>query len=262
LNAQRTQLHVETVGAGAPLVLLHGLAMDGGIFGPLLPALSRRHRVHVVDLPGHGWSQSLKPYSLPALAAAVDRATASVDGPMTVVGWSLGGSVAMQWAADNPERVRRLVLVAATPSLVARADWPHAMSPQTLARFGDELRVAWRLTLERFLALQLRGSEEGRRALALLRPRLFERGEPSRETLDDAVLMLQQADLRPLAPAIRAPALVVGGERDALVPLAATQALAALLPNATHRTIEGAAHAPFLSHSGAFLAALDAFGDG
>jgi pimeloyl-[acyl-carrier protein] methyl ester esterase len=58
---------------------------------------------------------------------------------------------------------------------------------------------------------------------------------------------------------VNAPTLVIGGERDLLVPLAATQALAAALPNAIHRTISGAAHAPFLSHPQAFARALEGF---
>jgi len=47
-------LHVESTGEGPPLVLLHGWAMHGGLFAPLVPALARRYRVSVVDLPGHG----------------------------------------------------------------------------------------------------------------------------------------------------------------------------------------------------------------
>ena len=46
---------------GPPLVLLHGFALHGGFFSPLVPALSKKHRVHVVDLPGHGFSAPLAP---------------------------------------------------------------------------------------------------------------------------------------------------------------------------------------------------------
>jgi pimeloyl-[acyl-carrier protein] methyl ester esterase len=91
---------------------------------------------------------------------------------------------------------------------------------------------------------------------------LFSRGDPDPRPLDAALSLLRDKDLRPLLPDVHAPALVIGGERDALVPLAATKALAAALPHATHHTIEGAAHAPFLSHPAAFAAALQGFGDG
>ena len=261
MNARDARVHVESVGAGPPLVLLHGFAMHGGLFAPMLPALARRYRAHVVDLPGHGWSASVAPYDLPTLAAAIDGALAEVETPVTLVGWSLGGQVALQWALARPERVRRLVLVASTPSFVARDGWPHAMSEPTLARFGDELRVAYRLTLLRFLSLQVQGSDEGRRTLAQLRSRLFERGEPSAHALAAALTLVREADLRSLLPQIVTPALVLGGTRDALVPLAATQALAAAMPRAAHAAIADAAHAPFLSHPAVFLEALDAFAD-
>ena len=215
-------VHVETAGAGSPLVLIHGFAMHGGVFAPLVPALARGHRVHVVDLPGHGASAPVAPYDLATLASALDQATASEEAPLALLGWSLGGMVALEFARARPERVRRLVLVATTPSFVARADWPHAMAATTLARFGDELRVAYRATLLRFLTLQVQGSDEGRRTLASLRERLFARGDPDPTQLDAALALLRDADLRPALSGVRAPALVIGGARDALVPLAAT----------------------------------------
>lgn len=259
MNAAPLHLHVESTGAGPPLVLIHGFAMHGGLFAPIVPALGEHHRVHVIDLPGHGRSPPMLPFTLPALAEAIDRATAAIDAPLTVLGWSLGGQVALQWASAQRDRIARLILVSTTPSFVARDGWPDAMSPDMLGRFGDELRVAFRLTLQRFLALQVHGSDEGRGLLAQLRTRLFERGLPSPATLADAIALLMRADLRPALPRIRAAALVIGGDRDALVPLPATRALADALPSAAHVAIAGAAHAPFLSHRSAFLAALAPF---
>lgn len=254
-------VHVESLGNGSPLVLLHGFALHGGLFAPVVNALAQRHRVHVVDLPGHGRSATVAPYDLPTLAVAIDDALDDVDAPLTLLGWSLGGQVALQWAHRRPERVRRLILAATTPSFVTREGWPDAMTATTLARFGDELRTAYRLTLLRFLTLQVQGSDEGRRTLSHLRAHVFERGEPTRDALSAALALVLHADLRPLLAQIEAPALVIGGARDALVPLAATRALAAALPHATHRTIDGAAHAPFLSHPRAFLDAVQAFID-
>jgi pimeloyl-[acyl-carrier protein] methyl ester esterase len=136
------------------------------------------------------------------------------------------------------------------------------MDARTLARFHDELKVAYRLTLARFLALQVRGSEHGRAALASLRAQLFARGEPSPAVLQAGLDVLATTDLRPRVHSIDVPALVVTGERDALTLPAAGEWLATALPNARLAHIEGAAHAPFLSHPREFNAALDAFFDG
>lgn len=253
-------LHVESVGEGPPLVLMHGFAMHGGLFAPIVDALAQRHRVHVVDLPGHGYSEPAKDHSL---ASVADSVVASLDpgGPATFLGWSYGGLVAQHIAHTRPDAVAALVLVCTSPRFVTGADWPHAMSEETLTRFGDELRVAYRLTLQRFLTLQVQGSEAGRATLASLRHALFARNAPSPATLAGALRLLMDVDQRVASPHIAAPALVVTGSRDALTPAAAGAWLARAMPYARYVEIEGAAHAPFLSHRDAFVAAVRAFVD-
>jgi pimeloyl-[acyl-carrier protein] methyl ester esterase len=253
-------LHVESAGDGPPLVLLHGFAMHGGLFAPVLHALTRRHRVHVVDLPGHGFSSEAQVESLESVADAVLSALGLRE-PATILGWSFGGLVAQHIAHSRPGAVAALVLACTSPRFVASPDWPHAMSVDTLARFGDELRVSYRLTLQRFLTLQVQGSEAGRATLASLRQALFARGAPSRGTLAAVLQILIGTDLRSAAPGIAAPTLVIAGARDALTPAAAGAWLAAAIPRALYAQIEGAAHAPFLSHPDAFLAAVATFLD-
>jgi pimeloyl-[acyl-carrier protein] methyl ester esterase len=262
-------VHVESVGHGPPLVLLHGWAMHSGVWGPLVAQLARRHRVHAVDLPGHGHSAPLAPSgvahgaagpgTLDAMVAAVAAALAGEVQPFTVLGWSMGGLVAVRWALAQPERIGRLVLMCTTPRFVAGDDWPHAMSRETLTRFGDELHVAWKLTVQRFLALQVHGSEHGRAALAALRDSLWARGEPSRPALAMALAMLADADLRAEVARIRQPALVISGSRDTLAWPAAGRWLAAAIPGARFVEVAGAAHAPFLSHSDVLRAPLMEF---
>ena len=254
-------LHVEAAGHGPPLVLLHGWAMHSGVWGELPAALAARHRVHAVDLPGHGRSPALSPFTAMAVVQALDTAFAAEPRPLGVLGWSLGGQLALAWAIARPERVARLALVGTTPRFVSGEGWAFAMSPQTLERFGDELHVSWRATVLRFLALQMRGSEHGHAALALLRRELFARGEPSRPTLRAALVLLGTLDLRADTGRVAQPVLVIAGNRDTLVPVAAAEWLASALPNGRLVTIDGAAHAPFLSHPQEFGRALTAFLD-
>ena len=259
-------LHVESVGRGGPLVILHGWAMHSGLWFPLLPRLIERYRIHLVDLPGHGYSDPLvapPPLSLRRIVEAVELAIAetSAPGPLVILGWSLGGQVALEWARLRPERVGALVLMSTTPCFVQRPDWPHAMAEATLRRFGDELTVAYRQTLRRFVALQVQGSEHARDALASLRSQLFARGEPSPQALHDSLKLLASSDLRSGVGAISQPALMIAGDRDMLTPIAASRWLASALPRASLVVVPGAAHAPFLSHPEAVVEALDAFAD-
>jgi pimeloyl-[acyl-carrier protein] methyl ester esterase len=254
-------LHVESVGSGPPLALLHGWAMHSGVWGPLVARLARRFRVHAVDLPGHGHSALAEDFTLEAACTAVAAAMANEKRPLTVLAWSLGGLVAMRWARRDSAAIGRLVLVATTPRFSAAADWPHGVSAETLARFGDELHVAWKLTIQRFLALQLQGSEHGRATLAALRHQMFARGEPSPRALFGALDTIAITDLREEVPEIAQPSLVIAGTRDTLALPGAGRWLGEHLPDARFAQIQGAAHVPFLSHPDEFGAALDSFLD-
>jgi pimeloyl-[acyl-carrier protein] methyl ester esterase len=259
-------VHVESVGRGRTLVLLHGWGMHSGLWFPLIPRLIERYRLHLVDLPGHGFSDGLvapPPLSLRRIAEALQLAIAetSAPGPLLILGWSLGGQVALEWARLRPERVGALLLMSTTPCFVQRPDWPHAMAEATLRQFGDELTVAYRQTLQRFVTLQVQGSEHARDALASLRSQLFARGESSRQALRDTLELVASSDLRGEVGAISQPTLVIAGDRDTLIPVAAARWLASALPQASLVVIPGAAHAPFLSHPEAVVEAVDAFAD-
>jgi len=235
--------------------------MHSGVWGSLPSRLSRHHRVHAVDLPGHGFSAPAASFSLSGVVAALESTFAAETSPLDLVGWSLGGQIALAWALANPQRVARLALVATTPRFVEGDDWAPAISHETLKRFGDELGVAWKATVLRFLTLQLRGSEHAHAALTALRGQLFARGEPSRRTLSEALAVLATTDLRAETGRVVHPAMVIGGDRDTLVPAAAGEWLACAMIKGRFASIAGAAHAPFLSHPDQFVRTLCGFLD-
>lgn len=242
-------LHVETHGSGEPLLLIHGWGMHGGVWDGIVPALAQHCKVHVVDLPGHGYSRE----AALGLDEIVEALSAQFDEQLTVCGWSLGGIVAQRWAICEPEKIGRLVLVASTPCFTEREGWLFGMPAETLQQFAAELERDHAATLRRFLALQLRGSTNERELLADLRQRLFSRGEPDVQALRTGLEILRDADLRAGLPSIAQPALVIAGERDRLTPPQASHYLAQVLPDARMLEIAGAAHAPFLSHPDIFV---------
>ncbi|PKM44624.1 MAG: pimeloyl-[acyl-carrier protein] methyl ester esterase [Gammaproteobacteria bacterium HGW-Gammaproteobacteria-1] len=249
-------LHVEHIGNGPDLVLLHGWGLHGGIFRSVTPALAQRCRLHIVDLPGHGRSAPLPgDYTLENVAHAV---AAVVPEHASWLGWSLGGRIALA-AASQGEAIDRLVLVGTNPCFTQRPDWPHAMPEGEFEQFAASVRDNWETTLQRFLAIQARGSERAREELRALRQELFSHGQPQPAALAGALEILRQADLRAALPDITQPTLVLHGARDTLAPLAAAEYTASQLPRGRLRAIAGAGHAPFLSHPDEFLAALEAF---
>lgn len=262
-------MHVDSYGSGTPLLLIHGWGMHGGMWGSVAERLAEHFRLLAVDLPGHGWSGKGEgrgervPFPLPSspfsLDSIVDELAAQFDGPLSICGWSLGGQIALRWAMRHPQQVRRLVLVACTPCFVRRPGWECAMAAGTLAEFAAALQQDYAATLRRFLALQVRGSDNERELLAALRSALASRGEPDMGALQAGLEILRDCDLRGALPGIAQPALVVCGERDTLTPPQASHYLVAHLPNARLAEIEGAAHAPFLSHPDEFMKHLMSF---
>ncbi|MFP4132077.1 MAG: pimeloyl-ACP methyl ester esterase BioH [Thiohalospira sp.] len=241
-------------GSGPDWALIHGWGLHGGIWTETAEALAADRRVTTVDLPGHGASRGPVPTTLRGAAAEV---AASLPERMTLVGWSLGGLVALRLALDLPERVAALKLVAATPRFVTGADWPHATPPATLHDFASDLAEDYRGTLLRFLALQARGSATAREDVRRLRERVFEHGEPDHEALARGLEWLAGSDLRPELADLAVPVHFIGGERDNLVPAAALEEAAGIAPRGRVTILPGAGHAPFLSHPEAFREALD-----
>ncbi len=247
-------LHVETLGRGPDLVLLHGWGLHGGAWGALTDQLAQHFTLHLVDLPGHGHSRECPLGDLDAMAHDV---ALRIPRDHSLVGWSLGGLVAMQMALRSPPR--HLVLLATTPCFVARSDWSVAMQPDVLKDFARRLGIDYRATLNDFLALQTLHDSAARAALRQLMQSLFLRGEPHPDVLGRGLDLLAETDLRSAVTRIQAPTLVLHGDRDTLIPVGAGRWLAGNISGAHFTELSGAAHAPFLSHREAVAAEMLGF---
>lgn len=109
-------LHYEIHGAGKPLVMLHGGVNPADMFGAPLAAMAETHQVIAVHLRGHGLSSDGDaPWSSELMADDVDALLEAIGiGSADVMGYSLGGGVALQLAIRHPERVGKLVMVSAS----------------------------------------------------------------------------------------------------------------------------------------------------
>ena len=248
-------LSITTRGTGRDLVLIHGWAMHGGIFAPLVEALEVQFRLHLVDLPGHGASRDFAPGDLDPGACA--RAIAAMTPPAIWLGWSLGGLVALRGALDRPEQVRALVAVACSPRFVVADDWPHGVPAQVFADFASALEQRFDAAIERFLALETLGSAHAQEELRTLRAEVFSRGAPVPAALHEGLAVLDRSDLRSALAELRVPNLWIAGRRDRLVVPAAMQWAAQQSPRGRHLELPSG-HAPFLGHAEAMAEAIRA----
>jgi pimeloyl-[acyl-carrier protein] methyl ester esterase len=250
-------MHIETLGAGPDLVLVHGWAMHGGIFAPLTQRLRARFRLHIVDLPGHGHSHddagTLDPATCASrLIARLPRAA--------WIGWSLGGLVALQAALDHADGVRGLVCVAASPCFVAAGDWLYGVPLEIFAQFDAGLRTGYHATIERFLALEALGSDHAQAELRELKAHVFERGEPLVAAMEQGMQLLETTDLRARLPELAVPNLWIAGRRDRLVPARAMRWAARQNPHGKYLEF-ASGHAPFIGHAAEIAHAVGTFMD-
>ncbi len=129
--ANDLRFHVQELGAGPPVVMLHGLLIGSlaSWYFTAAPALAQHHRVRLYDLRGHGRSARARTgYDLRTMASDLDALTRDL-GRFDLVGHSWGALVALRFALDQPARVRRLALV--------EAPLPPSRAGEIAAFFGD-----------------------------------------------------------------------------------------------------------------------------
>lgn len=225
LNGPGGRLHVQTLGAGAPVVMLHGLLLGSlaSWYFTAAPALSRRHQVTLFDLRGHGRSDpATEGYDTDTLVDDLEAVTAGLGGALTLVGHSYGGVVALKFALRHPRRVARLALVEVPLPPGAAGD-----VEQFLARDTDELLGILPNAVKRSL------DGGGRTAVRFLRRLQFLATETT--LLDDLAAETDIADAR--LASLTCPALLLYGDRSPCRPVG--DRLAAVLPNAELAVLEG-----------------------
>jgi len=239
-------------GSGDNIILLHGWGMNAAVFEPLCAALSRSKTVINVDLPGYGAS----PWSgLLSFEAQANFIGANLpDG--ILLGWSMGGLYAAEIVRQFPHKFSQLILVCCNPCFVQREGWDCGVDESIFDAFGDELKQGWRATMKRFLSLQTMGNDNARQLVRELMEQLKNHAEPHPQALQFGLELLKQQDSRGLLAELEIPIKMIFGERDVLVPESVIKEIVHIYPKIQVESLASAAHAPFLSHTQAFLSML------
>ena len=267
LHGHRVRFHL--AGDGPLLVLLHGIASPADTWAPGATGLAANHTVLAPDLLGHG--ASAKPrgdYSLGAYASGVrDLITALGHERATVVGHSLGGGIAMQFAYQFPERVERLVLISSgglgreVHPILRASTLPG--SEIVLALLGRRwLRTTGGAVGATLGRLGLRAGED----LAGVAAGLASLGDAdargafvhtARAAIDPGGQRVSATDRLYLAAHL--PTLIVWGERDPIIPAAHGEAAHAAIPGSRLEIFAGAGHFPHREQPVRFVSLVEDF---
>jgi pimeloyl-ACP methyl ester carboxylesterase len=267
LHGHRVRFH--SSGDGPLLVLLHGIASTADTWAPVATGLAASHTVLAPDLLGHG--SSAKPrgdYSLGAYASGVrDLITALGHERATVVGHSLGGGIAMQFAYQFPERVERLVLISSgglgreVHPILRASTLPG--SEIVLALLGRRwLRTTGGAVGATLGRLGLRAGED----LAGVAAGIASLGDAdargafvhtARAAIDPGGQRVSATDRLYLAAHL--PTLIVWGERDPIIPAAHGEAAHAAIPGSRLEIFAGAGHFPHREQPVRFVSLVEDF---
>ncbi len=235
------------------IVFIHGWAMNSAVWQPCLQRLPDSLRPQCIDLPGYGDSIDVRAGTLDEY---VDHVAQQLNRPVVLAGWSLGGLVSLRLSQRYPDKVSALVQVATSPKFVQDDNWRTAIEPGVFDQFALSLQKDRVKTIKRCLALQVRGADSSMQTVRELQRALDERGLPTIEALYAGLKILSNTDLTETVDQLRCPVTWLLGEKDVLVPVGLAEGLKSLLTNPDIHIIDGAGHAPFISHADAFVDAL------
>ncbi len=213
-DASGAQIHYAVQGEGpTPLVLVHELGGSLDSWGALAALLDPQFRVIRFDQRGHGLSEKLRGVS--SLKAHVADLAAVLDavgcgGPAWLVGAAAGAAIAVQFAAQHPQRVHGLVLCA--PALVSRADQKDYLLERSSLAEREGMRAIVDSSLERSYPRAMAGDEE---AFHRYRSRMLA-NDP--HCYANANRVIASLSLSASLAAMAAPALLIGGLHDAVRP--------------------------------------------
>ena len=190
--------------------LIHGWAANRHVFDDLIPRLPADWQIRALDLPGHGDAPFAEPFDIAAIA---ETFAAQIDAPAHILGWSLGGLVALYLAALYPDKIRSLCLTASFARLTADADYPEGLSNPALGKMVGAFGQDYAKHIKQFLQLQLLHTPNAAEIIGNILPDLSRHGAPP--ALQAALDAVNQADARPLLSSIQAriPQPPPGGQR-------------------------------------------------
>src|ERR1700709_582533 len=248
INRDGVEIYYEVHGSGRPLLLTHGYSSTSTMWHGQVEALSRNHTLLLWDMRGHGQSDypdDAAAYSEDATVADMAALLDKVGANSAVVGGlSLGGYMSLAFYRAHPQRVDALLIIDTGPGFKK-----------------DEAREAWNKRAHET------GDRFEREGLAVLQWQSGERASVSHRDATGLARaahgMLTQRDARVIEslPNIKVPALVVVGADDAPF-LAASDYMAAKIPDAEKAVIAAAGHAVNIDQPEAFIAAVLPFLDG
>ena len=225
-----------------PIVFIHGWASVPDVWHGLIEKLDHDNVINLA-LPGYDGAEADWQNPVASILPHIPE-------QCHLVGWSLGGNLAMEIVKAVPERVASVATIATVPNFVVNSAWPWAMPSELYLSFINGFMAAPLLMLKRFAALQAKGDANARQIAKAL---LALADESKLHVLQDSLAWLGRTNQSDDWLRVSRPHLAIYGDSDAIVPAAAAEHCQRSV------VIPQCGHAPMISHPDELLSALQAF---
>ncbi len=258
---ETVQLNYRDIGSGEPVIFIHGWAADSSVWDPVLEELSKNIRMILVDLRGCGESPFIECEDFiesSVLDVAVLAKKLGLN-RFSVLGWSLGGMIAMKLAARLSDKVDRSILVSTTPKFVKDGTFDTAIEKTAYQNMLRILKRSPEKTLEYFRSILFSEKEKITKNLESLQKLASNTRPQMLSTLVSSLESLGRADFRSVLPMIKQKTLIIHGNMDKICFFGAGEYLSKHIKNSKFMAIDNAGHMPFLTQKKEVTKAIQEF---
>ena len=235
------------------VVLLHGFGTNHQVFADFVPLLSP-YQALALDLMGYDGESSEF-----ILSQAVDILSKKMDNAVHLLGWSLGGVVALEIAARKPEKVKTLTLISSFAKYAKTDDYAAGVYISGFQKYAQNFADDFSGSLNNFFRLNAMANPNKIPQFERLAEKIIAFRTPEKSVLLSSHKAVMESDLREKLPQIQTPTLVITGEKDRITPPAMGDYLQQNLPNAQRLHFANATHTPFIDNATECTNALKEF---
>jgi pimeloyl-[acyl-carrier protein] methyl ester esterase len=238
-------MHIKIIGKGRPIVLIHGWGMSGKIWEEFSKLMKDKYKLYIIDLPGMGKSKIIKPYKIDNL---IDKIHELIPDKATIIGWSLGGQIAMKYCLRHPKTVKSLVCISSTPCFIRKPGWEYGVSINFFSKFKKNLLNNWQKTLKSFFLLQIKEDKKSKNILKKLESDFMGQQPPTKKGLEKSLEILEEIDMRNDLKNINIPTLIISGKQDSISNYKASVWMQSQIKESKIFIFDLAGHMPFLNY--------------
>src|SRR3972149_578919 len=228
------------------LGIIHGWGFDSQVMAGLAAELSPCWNTRLIDMPGYGHHHMTG--FPPGNDNFASNLISAIPPYCMLVGWSLGGMVAIKIAHSMQDKIKAIILLASTPCFVRKHDWPHGIESTQIKNMAKRVSTENNEVLQEFAGLTARGDISPKETIREFKL-MHKMNKVDPRVLLQGLDILINTDLRIELSELKCRVIMLLGDRDQLVASSTGNATREILPSLQLNYIKAAGHAPFVSKS-------------